>query len=394
MSLCRPLLPSPTMSPLRWIVRANAGMLPMARFGGNGMEVASVGALRVRGYALPEGEPVDLYADGDRWTTERVGGAELVAEGWLLPGLVDAHTHPGAQEPGQPLDHDVLREDLQAHLAAGVALIRAPGLAGEPPDWFGHGGESPRAVHAGAWIAQHGQFFDGWGRRTELADLPTIAAEQAARTGWAKVVVDWQLGDDVVPLEVLRAAVTRVHAAGGRLAVHSQHPAGGAVAVEAGVDSLEHGMGLDPQLLPRMAEQGTALTPTLSVITSSLARIRTGPDSPRKDWYVAGASVHGRLTAAAVEAGVTVLAGTDSRPHGRIAHEIRALVGAGVSPHAAIAAASWMARSYLGLPGLAEGAPADAVVFDTDPRADLSQLDKPQAVIVRGKLRGRRPTIN
>jgi hypothetical protein len=128
--------------------------------------------LRVRGFALPDGDPVDLYADGDRWTTDPVAGAELVAEGWLLPGLVDAHTHPGAESPGQPLDEALLREDLRAHLAAGVTLIRAPGLAGDPPAWFGHVQDGPRAVHAGPWIAQPGQFFDGWGRRPELTDLP------------------------------------------------------------------------------------------------------------------------------------------------------------------------------------------------------------------------------
>jgi imidazolonepropionase-like amidohydrolase len=350
-----------------------------------------VAVLRVRGFALPDGEPVDLYADGDRWTTDPVSGAELVAEGWLLPGLVDAHTHPGAETPGQPLDLAVLREDLRAHLAAGVTLIRAPGLAGDPPDWFGRTDDSPRAVHAGPWIAQHGQFFEGWGRRPEPVDLPAVAAEQAARTGWAKVVIDWDVGDDVLAVDVLREAVTRVHTAGGRLAVHSQHPAGGVAAVEAGVDSVEHGMGLDPELLPRMAEQGMALTPTLSVITAGLARYSAEPDSPRKQWYVSGASVHGRLTAAAVEAGVTILAGTDSRPHGDVATEVRALVAAGVSAHKAIAAASWSARSYLGLPGLTEGAPADAVIFDSDPRTDLSQLDQPRAVIVRGHEVHRRP---
>ena len=52
--------------------------------------------LRIRGYALPHGEPVDLYTDEDRWTDDPVTGADLVAEGWLLPGLTDAHTHPGA----------------------------------------------------------------------------------------------------------------------------------------------------------------------------------------------------------------------------------------------------------------------------------------------------------
>ncbi|GID96324.1 amidohydrolase family protein [Amorphoplanes digitatis] len=346
--------------------------------------------LRVRGYALPDGEPIDLYADGDEWTTDPVGGAELVGEGWVLPGLVDAHTHPGAEEPGRPLDDGVLREDLRAHLEAGVALIRAPGLAGEPPDWFGRDDDSPRAFHAGPWIAQYGHFFDGWGRRAEPVDLPAVAAEQAARTGWAKVVIDWLVGDDVLPLEVLREAVRRVHAAGGRLAVHSMHPAGAAIAVEAGVDSLEHGMWLDPELLPRMAEQGTALTPTLALITASLERARAKPDGPDREWHVGGASAHGRLTAAAVEAGVTVLAGTDSRPHGGVAGEVRAFVDAGVPPHEAIAAASWAARSYLGLPGLAEGAPADAVVYDADPRTDLGLLDKPRAVIVRGRLVRRR----
>jgi imidazolonepropionase-like amidohydrolase len=266
-------------------------------------------ALRVRGFALPEGEPVDLYADGDRWTTEPVGRAELVAEGWLVPGLVDAHTHPGAKEPGDPLDESVLRDDLHQHVAAAVTMIRSPGLAGDPPSWFGHDDDVPRAVHAGRWIAQHGQFFDGWGRRADLAELPEIAAEQAGRTGWVKLIADWMPGDDVIPASVLCAVAEAVYAVGGRVA------------------------------------------------------------------------------AKASEAGVTLLAGTDSRPHGRIADEIRALVHAGVPPHDALGAASWSARSYLGLAGLEPGAPADVVVYDADPRSDLTQLDRPRAVVLRGRLR-------
>jgi imidazolonepropionase-like amidohydrolase len=171
------------------------------------------------------------------------------------------------------------------------------------------------------------------------------------------------------------------------VAVHSQHAEGGAVAVAAGVDSLDHGMCLDLDLLPRMAAQGTALTPTLSVITAGLDRMRDRPDSPHRRWYLDGAGRHGALTAAAVEAGVTVLAGTDSRPHGRVADEVRALVAAGVAPHDALAAASWTARRYLGIAGLTPGAPADAVVFDADPRSDLSQLDTPRTVIFRGRRR-------
>jgi imidazolonepropionase-like amidohydrolase len=55
-------------------------------------------------------------------------------------------------------------------------------------------------------------------------------------------------------------------------------------------------------------------------------------------------------------------------------------------PGQALAAGSWAARGDLGLPGLEPGAPADAVVYDTDPRADLCQLDHPRAVILRGRL--------
>jgi imidazolonepropionase-like amidohydrolase len=346
--------------------------------------------LRVRGYALPGAEPVDLYADGDRWTTDPVPGAELAAEGWLLPGLVDSHTHPGAESPGKPLDDGLLRDDLLAHVAAGVTMIRSPGLAGDPPDWFGADPDLPRAVHAGPWIAQAGQFFEGWGRRPDPAGLPAMAAEQAARTGWAKLIGDWGPGDPAMPAPLMAAVVEAVHAAGGRLAVHCQHPDGCQNAVQARVDTLEHGMWLDPDLLHQMADQGTALTPTLSVITADLPRMRLRPDGPRKDWALGGASVHGRLTASAAEAGVTLLAGTDSRPHGRIAAEIRAMAEAGVPAHDALGAGSWTARAFLGLPGLTDGAPADAVVYDTDPRTDLAQLDYPSAVILRGQLRHRR----
>jgi hypothetical protein len=264
-----------------------------------------VSVLRVRGRALPDGEPVDLYADGDRWTTEPVAGAELVAEGWLLPGLVDAHTHPGADKPGEPLDETLLRNDLHEHVAAGVTMIRSPGLAGDPPAWFGRDSDVPRAVHAGPWIAQVGQFFDGWGRRASHAELPALAAAQAQRTGWAKLIGDWSADGEPIPVEVLAAVVEAVHAVGGRVAVHAQQPAGSAAAVAAKVDTLEHGMCLDPALLAQMAAQGTVLTPTLHAITGSIKIVEARPDSPRRDWYLGGATVHGDLCAAAGRHGLT-----------------------------------------------------------------------------------------
>jgi imidazolonepropionase-like amidohydrolase len=345
--------------------------------------VHRVPVLRIRGYALPDGEPVDFYADGDRWTDDPVPNADLVAEGWLLPGLVDAHTHPGAANPTQLLDERLLRADLHEHVEAGVTMIRSPGLAGDPPDWFGNDEDVPRAVHAGPWIAQFGQFFRAGCHLGTYDEMPSIAAAQAARTGWAKLIVDWLPEDEPVPASVLAEVVRAVHEVGGRVAVHSQHGVGGAAAVAAGVDSLEHGLCLDPALLTQMTVQGTALTPTLSVMLShDLAKL---PDGSVKQWLLAGIAAHPALITQAAEAGVTILAGTDSRPHGRVADEIRALAAAGLTAQQALAAGSWTARAYLGLPGLQVGAPADAVIYAEDPRQDLTQLDHPRAVILRGR---------
>jgi hypothetical protein len=146
---------------------------------------------------------VDPFAAGDRWTTDPVSSSELVGKGWLVAGLVDVLTHPGAEKPGDPLDHELLCEDVHRHVAAGVTVIRSPGLAGDPPSWFGRNADVPRAVHAGPWLAQHSQFFDGWARHVGHDEMPGVAAEQASRTGWAKLIADWGPDDEPIPVDVL-----------------------------------------------------------------------------------------------------------------------------------------------------------------------------------------------
>ena len=84
--------------------------------------------LHVRGTVLPEREERSLWIDGGVLREDPVAGADTVADGgWLVPGLVDVHTHPGAEKPGDPFDESVLRRHLADHAAAGVLLIRAPG---------------------------------------------------------------------------------------------------------------------------------------------------------------------------------------------------------------------------------------------------------------------------
>jgi imidazolonepropionase-like amidohydrolase len=189
-----------------------------------------------------------------------------------------------------------------------------------------------------------------------------------------------------VPLAVLREVTSTVHAIGGRVSVHAQTAAGCANAVAAGVDSLEHGMHLDPGLLDQMAAQGTALVPTLNAFAAAAFQVRAGDPGSRRDAYLAGWAAMPPTARAAYEAGVTVLAGTDTHPCGTVAEEVERLISAGLPRGAAVGAASWTARTWLGLPGLTDGAPADLVIFDEDPVAHPDVLHHPRRIILRGQI--------
>jgi imidazolonepropionase-like amidohydrolase len=361
---------------------------------------AQSATLRVHGTLLPTEEAANFWIVGDRLTREPVPGAiTVVRDGWLLPGLVDAHTHPGAVEPGDPLDAALLRQHASEHVQAGVTLLRVPGSAARLPASFGTEQGQPRVVSAGQWLALPGMFYDGWARHVAAEELAQAAVEESrASGGWCKLYADWVVDEEGLDRPALSAAllteITRqVHAAGGRIAVHAQTRAGARAAVAAGVDSLEHGLGLEPELLDQMAQHGTALVPTFTVWITFHDVARAARSERFKDWFRASYANLSRLVPAAHEAGVTVLAGTDSYgspalPHGKVAGEVRHLAAAGVPPEAAIGAASWTARSFLGFPNLAEGAPADLVAYDKDPRADLGILDSPARVILRGEVVG------
>ena len=144
-------------------------------------------------------------------------------------------------------------------------------------------------------------------------------------------------------------------------------------------------MHLDPALLGQMAAQGTALVPTLDALAAAAFRVQARPPGPAAaDWLAADGPAHdgpGRAPA-----GVTVLAGTDSHPCGTVAEEVERLISAGLPREAAVGAASWSARSWLGLPGLADGTPADLVAFTEDPIAHPDVLHHPSRIILRGQI--------
>jgi imidazolonepropionase-like amidohydrolase len=94
---------------------------------------------------------------------------------------------------------------------------------------------------------------------------------------------------------------------------------------------------------------------------------------------------------AAYDAGIPVYVGTDAGgglAHGLVAGEVAELVTAGIPAVDALAATAWSARRWLGRPGLEEGAPADLVVYEADPRADVRVLAAPQRVVLNGVVFG------
>jgi imidazolonepropionase-like amidohydrolase len=158
-------------------------------------------------------------------------------------------------------------------------------------------------------------------------------------------------------------------------------------AIEAGFDSLEHGTSLQPDRVQAAAERGIAWVPTRSIESLIREAIRDANYPSSEIDRVEGAlERQPEVLQAAVEAGMTVLAGTDAPvlPHGEVRHEVQLLRDAGLSPTVALGAASWTPRAFLGIPGIEEGAPADLVAFRDDPREDLAILATPALTILDG----------
>ena len=352
--------------------------------------------LHLSGVVLPEGEHRDLWVTGGRITFEPVPGAETVSRGgFLLPGLVDAHCHVGIGRGGEHVHGiEALREQALTDRAAGVLALRDCGSPVDTRVLDDHP-DLPRIIRAGRHLAAPRRYIPGLAIELEPADLVAEVAVQARRgDGWVKLVGDWidrGVGDLAPewPAEVLTAAIAAAHAEGARVTAHTFGTDALPGLIAAGIDCIEHGTGLTEELIGEMATRGTAGVPTLVNVENfpgfAAAGERKFPSyasTMRRLYANSGAVVR-----AAYEAGVPVFAGTDAGggiDHGVIADEVRALHAAGLPAEAALAAASWAAREWLGLPGIEEGAPADLVVYETDPRVDLDSLQRPQRMVLRG----------
>jgi imidazolonepropionase-like amidohydrolase len=355
-------------------------------------------SLHLRAVLLPDEDEVDLWVDEDGLVRrEPVPGAETVHRGgYAVPGLVDAHCHVGLDAHGG-VPVDVQEEQILADRDAGALLLRD---AGAPVDtrWIDDRADLPRLVRAGRHIARPKRYIRDYGEEIEPDQLVDEVARQAARSdGWVKLVGDWIDRDagDLTPLwpaDVAAAAIARAHEAGARVTAHCFGEQSVAELVAAGIDCIEHGTGLTDDVVAEMAERGTALVPTRVQLDNFPGYADAG--EARFPLYAAHMrALHARCDEtlrSAYDAGVPIYVGTDAGgvlPHGLVGREVLALhEQVGLPAATALAAATWAARDWLGYPGPQEGESADLVLLDEDPRGDLTVLQRPVRVLLRGRV--------
>jgi imidazolonepropionase-like amidohydrolase len=347
--------------------------------------------LHVRGRGLPDGQSVQWWIADGTLSAEPVNDAETVFGadgycGWIVPGLVDAHCHVGLGRHGAiELDEAIAQAETERDV--GALLLRD---AGSPTDTrsFDDHADLPRIIRAGRHLARPKRYQRGFA-------IDAVAEQARWGDGWIKLVGDWIDRDsgDLAPLwsdEILKQAIDAAHDNGARVTAHVFSEDALPGLINAGIDCIEHGTGLTDDTIELMVEHGTALVPTLINIENfpgiaDAAEKYASYARHMRDLY---ATCYPRI-AAARDAGIPIYAGTDAGStvaHGRIADEIEALKGIGMSPTEALGAASWSAREWLGRPGLEHGASADLVCYAEDPRAGVEALNDPALVILRGRV--------
>lgn len=369
-----------------------------------------------------------VLVDGDRIATVAEGAppsdlpADLVvdAEGrTVLPGLIDSHAHVIGLSPGDPdPDADVKRAARDTiHAIGGLADVIRSGVTALRDCGHPHHSifavrdaaddgllTAPRMRLAGRAITAsggHGSFLSVQADGVD-AIRRAVRIEAKAGADWIKVMVTGgtatpgeEVTDVQLTLEEVSAIVDEAHRRGRRVCAHVSNLTGTHLALQAGVDSIEHGIALDDEAVGRMIDAGTWLVPSL---LCTKTEGEAGPESGIPEFIRRkGAAIYRQQMASfqrALAAGVRIAAGTDAAvpylPLGgpTLAAELALMVDLGMSPAAAIASATSAAAEMLGFEGLGSielGWKADLIVVEGDPLLDLTTLGRPWLVVSRGR---------
>ncbi|WP_116365960.1 amidohydrolase family protein [Parahaliea mediterranea] len=410
-AMLMPLLASPVaLAELRAVV------------GGNVVDISS-GDILKDAVVLVEDERIT--AIGRRGEVNVPEGADRVdASGtWLIPGLMNMHVHLGLILPGK-MEAELANEssgalalrmmaNAQGALEAGVTTIRMPGehargdmavkAAIEHGDYVG-----PRIFSAGEYLAITGGHGSAPGET--FADGPYELIKKARReisrgASWVKILISGGIATDgggiAEPLmtpEEINAVVDAAHRFGAKVAAHSGSSIATDVAVDAGVDSIEHGYFLDRDILRKMKKQGTWLVPTIVVSQPASEPFFTRIGSP--DWYLerrnSTGEEHWKMLQTAINEGVNIALGTDQLPQEpndgttATAREAQYYVEAGMSHMEALQAATIQPARMLGadadIGSLEVGKYADIVALSSDPTRDIKALRDIRMVMKGGEV--------
>ncbi|MGL5823448.1 MAG: amidohydrolase family protein [Nocardioides sp.] len=353
-------------------------------------------ALRFSGLVLPEHDQRELYVVGGQVSYVPVADAELIATGWIVPGLVDAHCHIGLDDDGPVSEEEAERQALHDR-DGGALLIRDAGSALDTT-WMQARVDLPRLIRCGRHIARTGRYLRNYAHEVEPAELSGRVAREAQRSdGWVKLIGDWisREAGDLHPsfsASEFAEAIGVAHRHGAKVTAHCFGEEVLAGLIAAGIDCIEHGTGLTEDLIDAMVARGTAMVPTVMQVAKFPQYAAAG--AVKFPAYSATMrNLHRRTRdtlMAAYEAGVPLFAGSDGggvARHGNLAGEVIAMAELGMPAEYALGAASWRAREWLGWnPTLDERAPADFVVYDSNPLADLRVLRRPRCVVLRGRV--------
>jgi imidazolonepropionase-like amidohydrolase len=328
-----------------------------------------------------------------------------VRDRYVVPGLIDAHVHIANSRALRT----ALESGVTTARSSGVShyvdvglreLVKQGALAG--PDIVAAG------YHVRPFVAEEA-FIDA----PALADLmrggvTTIEAmRRVVQTNlshgvdWIKVLATERAGTpDTDPRKQvyseaeLRAIVAEAATKNVPVQAHAHGAEGAFAAVKAGVRSIEHGTYLSDEALQLMAKQGTFFDPTMEAVKDVAA---VGGDYDNRDLQLRGQHMLPRLKetiAKAHKLGVKIVAGSDTgygpQSVGRLSIEVANLVDSGMSPLAALQAATIVNAEMLmrekQIGQVAPGFEADVIVVERNPLEHLSTLRDPLLVVNNGRI--------
>ncbi len=189
----------------------------------------------------------------------------------------------------------------------------------------------------------------------------------------------------------MAALVDESHRLRKKVAVHCHGDQAAREAIEAGVDSIEHGSFMKPETLTLMKKKGTFLTPTLMATEWIMSKIDNYPPALQAK-AKAAAEARSEMFRNAVKMGVKISLGTDAAvfPHGQNAKEFKLMVDLGMPPVEALRAGTSADAELFGIAQkvgtLEKGKLADVIAIPGDPTADITATERVSFVMKEGKI--------